>query len=505
MATDLTLTPVTEIENRAETSRANPATVTWFPHSSEAGVAVTHGVAFMQAAVWACIDVISASLASSDWNVYSGVRGGDNKEVLPDDSLQYVLNTRFNDEMTAQSGKRALGIAAAGYGAGYAEIERDLSRRIVALWPIAPDRCYKIRNAEGRLVLRVTQDYAGGTIDLEMEDVFQIQGASLTGLAGDDMVAKAVSTIARSVAVDRFASSYFANGTQLGGTLEYPFALDDKQFERLQGQLNSKHQGARNAFKTLFLEAGGKFTQFKADAESSQLIEVKNQLIEEVCRWFRVPPHKIAHLLRATNNNIEHQGLEFSRDTLRPWKVEIEQECDYKLIPYRGPRKFIEIDVDWASEGDFKSRLEAFSTGINSGIYSPNQVLRKLGENTIGKAGNVHMVQGAMMKLEDVGKNMLPAAAPAAKPADSTPAAWLTSVYARIQRRYDNRAADLQRGGRAEWMAEAREATRGYAREQVNELADTLGDQIEAAQQWAQEVINGCEPKIAALSALESK
>lgn len=496
--------------NAARSGMENPrsGTVLQFIGMNNADVAVSHERAFMVAAVWACIDVVSASLAASDWNVYSGLRGGGDKQALESDTLQYILNTRFNPEMTAQRGKRAMMIAASGYGNGYAEIERDRSQRIIALWPISPDRCWQTRDeTTGRAVLRVTQTAQGRTVDLDMElDVFHIGGASLTGLCGDDMIAKAVHSIGMAVAVEQFGATYFANGTQLGGVLEYPGKLDDPAYDRLDKQFNAKHRGSGKSFKTAILGGGLKFTAVSSDAQKAQLIEAKNQIVEEVCRWFRVPPHKVAHLLRSTNNNIEHQGLEFSRDTLRPWVKEIEQEADFKLFPSRSARKFIEIDVDWASEGDFKSRMEAYASGINTGVYSPNHVLRKLGENTIGAAGDVRMVQGAMMRLEDVGKNMLPAPAQPAAPdaaATATATAWLTSVYVRIQRQCDNRAADLERSGHADSMVKARAAARPYAAEQIEELAAVLGDRVGAAHQWAVEVINGCEPKVAAAAAME--
>ena len=517
IVTELVETPVTEVFNAVQSGPANPQSGQLFPFGfNDGAIPVTHAMAFMQSAVWACIDVTATALAASDWNVYGGVRGAADKQALPGDGLQYVLNTRLNPDMTAQAGKRALGIAAAGYGNGYAEIERDLSSRIIALWPISPDRVEPRRNEFGQFVYRVTQDYQGGFIDLDPSDVFHVRGGSLTGFAGDDMVAKAIKTISRSVAVDQFAMSYFANGTQMGGVLEYPNKLDDPTYERLKTQINEKHKGARNAFRTLFLEAGAKYTQFNADADDSQLVEVKNQIIEEVCRWFRVPPHKIAHLLRATNNNIEHQGLEFSRDTLRPWVQEIQQEGDYKLIPVRGPKKFLELDVDWAEQGDYKSRADAYSVLRACGVFSVDDVLRKLGENTIGEArgGNLRTMNGAAVRLEDVGKNLLPAPAPpadrsnpdeAAPDAAATATAWLTSVYARIQRRLDNGARDMQAAGHADWQARARKATQAYAKEHVDELSGVLGARIEAAQRWALEVINGCEPTVAANAAMESE
>jgi HK97 family phage portal protein len=449
---------------------------------NNAGVHVTHETAFMAAAVWACMDVVASSLASSDWNVYSGIRQGSNKQAIPDDGLQYVLNTRFNPEMTAQAGKRAVAIGAVGYGNGYAEIERDMSRRIVALWPISPDRVLPIRDESGRPFYRVTQDYAGGTVDLDPSDVYHIRGASLIGSVGDDMIGKAIQSISRMVAIDQFAAAYFGNNAQLGTIFQYNGPMTPERKVQLEEGIKKRYTGPKKSHLPAVFEGDWKIHQLANDADKAQLIEAKNQLIEEICRWFRVPPHKVAHLLRSTNNNIEHQGLEFSRDTLRPWVKEIEQEADYKLIPVRGPKKFVEIDIDWASEGDFQSRMMGFSSGITGGVYSVNDVRRKLGENTIGPSGDVHMVQGAMMKLDDVGKNMLPASAPV----DDEPVAqaWLESVYNRIKRRFDNR---LKAHGAAAAFADFDT----YAKSELAALADALCGRMDIAQKWAAEVTAG--------------
>ncbi|MFN6993731.1 MAG: phage portal protein, partial [Aquincola tertiaricarbonis] len=384
---------------------ARPSPGSTFRHVrvANAGVHVTHETAFMVSAVWACIDAIASALASSDWNVYAGVRGSEkNKEALPEDALHRILNSRANGDMTAQSAKRALAIAAVGFGNGYAEIQWDLAGRCVGLWPISPDRVTPMRDDRG-MFYRVSQDSAGASIDLDPVDMFHIRGAGLTGLVGDDPIGRAIQSIAMSVALDQFGAAYFGNGAQLGGLIKLKGNIDDAELERLSKQFNSKHGGSGNAFRVGILEGDMDFQQLTTDAEDAQLVDARNQQVEEICRWFRVPPHKVAHLLRATNNNIEHQGLEFSRDTLRPWVKEIEQEADFKLISPRGPRKFVEIDLDWASEGDFKSRIEGFAAGIASGIYSVNVVLRKLGENTIGPAGDIRMVQGAMIPLDRVG------------------------------------------------------------------------------------------------------
>lgn len=410
-------------------------------YGSFGDVKVTPDSATQVAAIWACMDVIAGSLASSDWNIYQGYRGEGDKKAIPRDRLQQMLNERWNVEMTAQAGKRAVMLNAVGMGTGYAEIEWDLANRPVGLWPVLTTRAEPRRDERGRLFTRFYQDGGNSAVDIDNENLVIIRGPSLAGFSGDNMLSRAIRTVSNALALEHFSEAYFANFAQLGTVFFFNGNLDDAHYERAKSQIEGKHTGVKRAYKTGFFEGGDwKVQTFGSNMDQSAFSEIKAGTVDDICRWFHVPPHKIAHLAKSTNNNIEHQGLEFSRDTLRPWVKEIEQETGYKLISARGEPKFVEIDVDWTEQGDYKSRLEAYAIARNMGVFSANDVLRKLGENTIGVDGDIRIVQGANVRLEDVGAAYLDApgkAKPAAEPKDDpTLTAWLSTLYARVQRRY---------------------------------------------------------------------
>lgn len=426
---------------RPEDPRARPGYFYIGPNN--AGVRVTHETAIQVDAVWACIDVIAKAISSSDWLVYERTSAKKRKELSPhDDRLSYVLNTRPNPEMTAQAFRRALMIAALSWGNGYAEIVRDMAGRVTELYPIAPDRVEPYRDrATGELLFEVKND-SGTSTTLRGRDIFHVRGPSIVGMMGDDLIAKAAGSIALSIATDKFAASYFGNGTFLGGIVEVPGGMDDPTFERLKKEFNANHRGVGNAQKTAFIENGMKWHANDSDAEKSQLIEVQQHNVEKICRWFGVPPHKVQHLLRSTNNNIEHQGLEFTRDALRPWAREMQQEADYKLFSDRGPTRYTLIDLDWAAEGDFKDRADGFRTLRNMGVVNGNEVRDAFGYDDMGPDGDKYIVQGAMTELKNVGAVYEKPGAPAPADDDTDPedpesaamTAWLTSIYDRAAR-----------------------------------------------------------------------
>lgn len=468
---------------------------------NNAGVYVTPDTALMASAFYACVDVISKSIASSNWSIYRRLPNGDH-DALFDDPIDYYLNTRPNPDMTALSCKRSIMISALAWGNGYAEIQRTLSKTVAGIWPIHPSRVRPLRDGFGELYYEVSNE-DGTVVRIDQVDMFHVRGPSIYGFAGDNATLRAARSLALYMAQERFAESYFGNNAQLGGIIEVPGKLDDPTFERLKKAFNSKHQGVEKSFNVGFLEGGMKWNEIDVKAVDAQLIEGRNQQIEEICRYFGVPPHKIQHLIRSTFNNIEHLGIEFVREALRPWAQEIQQEGSYKFFPDRA-KKFIIVDLEWASQGDFLSRAQGYQIMRNIGALSVNDILKAERRNTIGSEGDIRIVNGAAIRLEDVGTNYSGTDKPKQTPESQGDAirnsfsSWFSSVFDRVEKRHKSRmnylkdyAKDYDRE-----YAEFSDQFETYLREEVKSPCESLekvsGHQcISAAILSAREIING--------------
>ena len=126
---------------------------------------------------------------------------------------------------------------------------------------------------------------------------------------------------------------------------------------------------------------GGKFEKITIPNNEAQFIESRKFQVTEIARWFRVPPHMIADLDRATFSNIEHQSLEFVQHTLRPWLVRWEQELNRKLFPDdedtgQPSPYYVEFNVDGLLRGDVKARADYYVKGRQWGWLSANDVRR---------------------------------------------------------------------------------------------------------------------------------
>jgi HK97 family phage portal protein len=385
----------------------------------QAGVTVNEDTALTYSAVWSCVRVISESIASLPWHVYR--RMPDGRESVPGSMVEWLLNSRPNGEMTASSFREALLAHALTWGNGYAQIQRDMAGRPAALYLLTPDRVDVKRDDDGALFYEVR---AADSIlsRLPPEDVLHLHGLSWDGLVGYSPVCMAARSIGLGIAQDLFGQSFYGNGTTFGGLVEVPGNMTAQQIEQAEAYLNGKHGGPDKAFKVRVMAAGMKYTNVSMPMTDAQFLESRRFSVNEIARWYRVPPHKIADLERSTNNNIEHQSIEFVTDTLMPWIKRLEDEANAKLFGKRSQGTFYtRFAVNALMRGDARSRAEFYRTMTQIGAMTINEV-RGLEElNGIGAAGDEQLVQLNQTTLEKLVAE--PSEAKPTNPAPAEPAA----------------------------------------------------------------------------------
>lgn len=371
--------------------------------NTQAGVTVTEDTALTFGAVWAAVSVISRTIAALPWRVFERTAQG---RSPIDGMVAWLLNNQPNPEMTAFSFRETLMLHVLTWGNAYAEIQRDMAGRPTALWIITPDRVCIERDEKTKELLYRIYDDAAGQAYLSASDVLHIHGLGFDGIYGYSPIRMAARAIGMGIAQDAFGAAFYANGTVFGAMVEMPATLKSDQIELAESYLNSQRQGPEKAFKVKVLPAGAKAQQLSMPMTDAQFLESRKFSVTEIARWYGVPPHKIGDLDRSTNNNIEHQGIEFVTDAVVPWAVRLEQEVNGKLFGARAQgRVYTKILVNALMRGDAKSRAEYYRTMVQLGAMSINEV-RELEElNSIGEAGDAHLVQLNQTTLEFLVEN----------------------------------------------------------------------------------------------------
>ena len=386
-----------------------------------AGVTVTADTAIQVAAVWACLRYLSQTVAVLPWHVMkNGDRGA---EIQSRHINDWLISKRPNQEWSSFQFRETLTHWALRYGNGYAEIEPDQIDRPYALWPIHPDRVDPCRAQEdltstagdliaaGDLYYEVSNGTGPKTI-FAAKRMFHIRGFG-EGPVGVNVIQYAAQSIGWARAAQLFGGAFFGNGAHVSSVIinksnigPEGLALQKAEFEQIYG-------GLRNAHKTAHLGGDGDVKRLGLNAEETQLIEVHQFLVEEICRWFGVPPHKVMHLLRATFSNIEHQAIEVVVDSVSPWVKRFEDEADFKLFGQNRSGLYTKMNMRALMRGDSKTRGEYYKLMREVGAYSANRILELEDENTIGPKGDKYTMNASYTTLEKIGEEPPPKPRPA--------------------------------------------------------------------------------------------
>lgn len=348
--------------------------------ASVTGVAVSETSALGAAAVFACVRVLAESVGQLPLKVFRRLPNGG--RVVDDQHPLYpLLHELPNPELTAYEFRVALQGHLALWGNAYAEVERDGFGRITGLWPLRPDRMTVTRNEQKQRVWLyrlpdgsdVKWTWAQPT--RQPAPILHLRGFGPDGFLGYSPLQLLKEPIGLTLATEEYGARLFSNSATPRGLLSSPNRLSPEAATRLKNSWEAAHRGLDRAHRVAVLEEGISWQAIGLNAEDAQFLQTRKFQLGEIARIFRIPPHFIGDLERATFSNIEQQGLEFVQHTLMPWLVCWEQACARDLLSVKGfATHQIRFVVNGLLRGDIASRYQAYAVGRQWGWLSADDI-----------------------------------------------------------------------------------------------------------------------------------
>lgn len=369
---------------------------------------VNERTAMQLSTVWACVRAISQDCATVPLPLfYQKDKDGNRKPA--DNKIEYdLLNRRANPHMTAAVFRQTMMLNKLLWGNAYAKIDYNGAGKITALWPLYPQfvRTELTKNGTLRYICSSPTGQADAVV--LSDDMIHLKDMSADGYVGLYTIRHLREVVGLGLALQNFGLYYFLNGSRPGGVLEMPGTLTPEAQERLRSSWAAIYTGPRNNNKVAILEEGMKFSPVAINNDNAQYAELRGVQAIEICRMFRMPPHKIGIIEKTSTGVQEQQALEYVTDCLRPHWVEVEQELNVKMFPSGGFE--YEHDEEALLRGDFASQQEGFSKGRSGGWFSANDVRRKMKQNTIGPQGDIYLSPQNMVpadKAADVADQLI--------------------------------------------------------------------------------------------------
>lgn len=342
--------------------------------TSATGLSVTSESAMRVGAVYSCVLVLSQSVAQLPLHLYR--EEGENKKKDTENRLYQLVHDQPNEWMTSYEMKQLIMVHLLLRGNSVWLKTKGTRGDVREIIPIHPDRIDEIVQDEYyRLSYKIRRPGNSGQVDtIPGSSLVHFRGISTNGFSGLNPIQYAREMIGLSMATEKHGAKLFANGARLGGILSHPGKISKQAADRLTESFNSSYAGVENAHRTALIEEGMTWSKVTMTAEDAQFLESRKYQRSEIAGFYRVPPHMIGDLEKATFSNIEHQDLAFVKHALSPWLMSTEQTFKKDLLtPAEKKSRYFKYNTGGLLRGDTKSRYEALGIGIDKEIINPNE------------------------------------------------------------------------------------------------------------------------------------
>jgi HK97 family phage portal protein len=362
-----------------------------FGADSASGIKVSPDSALRANAVYCCVQIRAETIASLPLIVYRRLPDG-GKERAPNHPAYRLLHDRPNQWQTGFEWREMMQGHLDLRGNAYSRILPGPSGPIDQLIPLHPDRVTPTLYTDGSIDYEVRK-LDGNKEMLQPWQILHLRGWTQDGVKGMSPIALHRETVGIDLAAQDYAARSLRNDISPSLALKHPAVLDPEAYNRLRDSMQEQNTGA-NRGKALILEENMSIEKLGMTNKDAQFIEARKYTKSELAAIYRIPPHMIGLLDRATHSNIEHQGIEFTIYTVLPiarrWESIIARDLFFPLFD-DSSEYFAEFLLDGLNRGDQPSRYTAYAIGRNWGWLSANDVRRLENMNSIGAQGDEYL------------------------------------------------------------------------------------------------------------------
>lgn len=360
-------------------------------------------LALQVSTVWACVSRRASTVASLPLFVYQNRNGM--RDLDRGSRAWQLLHDSPNRRMTPYEFWQTMMLNHDLRGNAYAKIDRAPNGEALSLWPMPADQVdvEVLENGDVVYLYRMSK----GTAVLAEDSVLHLKdmGNGSIGLSRLDYMR---GTTTEAQKAQQEANRTFGTSGKPTGVLMLDKVLKKEQREQLQARFSEIANGS--TARLYVLEADMKYQQISLSPEQQQLLESRRFSVEEICRWFDVPP-VLAHHSNVTTwgSGIEQIVDGFHKFTIRPLLVSIEQALTKRVMtPAQRAALTVEFSLDALLRASLKDRMEIYAKAVQNGIYNRNEA-RQLENAPPYKGGDTFTAQTNLAPIEMLGKIQAPA------------------------------------------------------------------------------------------------
>lgn len=353
---------------------------------SRSGQSVTPDTAMRVAAVYACVRIISGSVATLPLDIKRRVNDK-TREDASDTDLWHLIRRRPNRWQKPAQFRRMMQAHVLLRGNAYCLKVRSRGE-VRELIPLHPERM-KVKQKDDFSLAYEYQRPTGGTETFRQDEILHLFGLTLDGIRGVTPITYARESIGLALAMEDHGSSTFKNGLRVGGVLEHPGKLGQESRDNLKSSLEQYRSGGENEGRFLILEEGMKPSEMAMTAQDAQWIEGRKFSRSDIAMFFGVPPFMIGDTEKSTSwgSGIEQQKDGYVTFTLDDHLVMWEEAITIDLAT--DPKIYARFNRNALVKGDIAARWQSYVHALQWGVRSPNEI-RALEDDNPRAGGDIY-------------------------------------------------------------------------------------------------------------------
>jgi HK97 family phage portal protein len=351
--------------------------------------------------VWACVRLISQTIATLPFQVFRDI-SPNRSEIARDHPLYKIIHDEPNADMTAVEFWTSMVACELLWGNAYARKLRGSQDQFIGLFPMRPDAVEVRVDPLGQKSYIYVID--GQKEEIPEEDVFHLKGFSVDGMMGLSPISLARQTLGNTRAAEKVEGSLYRNGMRPSGVFKSAVPIPANLREEARNSVE-KYAGAMNSGKVVLLEGGWDFSVISIPPQDAQLLESRSFHVEQICRWYGVPPVLIGHTSKSSTQapGMEQQMLFFYQTCLRDHLTRIERAVSTRLLSEKDRKKhYAEFNIDGLLRADSEGRARMYASLAQNGMRTRNE-LRALDNMPPEEGGDELTVQSNLVPLSMLG------------------------------------------------------------------------------------------------------
>jgi HK97 family phage portal protein len=374
---------------------------------TKTGIRVNEHTALRYITFYSCVRVRSESFAMLPLSVYRKRKNGKGRDEARDHPVHGLIHAVPNKEMTSLTWRETMNGHLDCSGNCYSIITTNNRGQPIDLYPWPWDQVEVKRNKDtSNIEYHIYKDGLKVEV-LPSERVLHVPGLGYDGIKGYSTVSMIREYVGLGLSVSEFIERFYGQGMNVGAVLETEQAMTQETVDDLRTKFIERGSGLANSWLPIILHSGLKFNRIPMPLDDAQTIEILKLTDNQMCGLMRVPPHMVANLERSTNNNIEHQGIEYVQYSMLPVITRFEQAMNWKLFTpaERAEGYYVKFNVEALLRGDAAARGAYLNIKRQNGALNADEWRGLDDENPIGGiVGETYLVNGNMISTETAAK-----------------------------------------------------------------------------------------------------